>query len=278
MNGRVYDPLAGRFLSRDPIIDGFDNSQGSNGYGYVWNNPLNRTDPSGFEGVETVPKKCKVDKCGESRYEFRGAGAYTSCFGNCGGGYWNSPRIYTTSAPERSETGGETYHSVQGTDFFLGKPSPETHIGTFKPGQGFESSENPNLDYGAPRFTALNMRALHESLGNRIGSTSGRQFSGGESGAAAPTSNQSQRSSMADYVYQGAKVGGGAGLAVAEYVGLRYMATQAALHLARHGGMYAVISMVEALGSAGFVFGPVGLVVGATIGVVAGVAIYYVLE
>jgi len=56
MNGRVYDPLAGRFLSRDPIIDGLFSSQGPNGYAYVWNNPLNRTDPSGFDGDVTTPK------------------------------------------------------------------------------------------------------------------------------------------------------------------------------------------------------------------------------
>jgi RHS repeat-associated protein len=50
MGGRVYDPLIGRFLSRDPYIDGVASSQGANGYAYVWNNPLSRWDPSGFGG------------------------------------------------------------------------------------------------------------------------------------------------------------------------------------------------------------------------------------
>ena len=47
MNGRVYDPLIGRFLSRDPIVDGRV-SQGANGYAYVWNNPLTLNDPTGL--------------------------------------------------------------------------------------------------------------------------------------------------------------------------------------------------------------------------------------
>jgi RHS repeat-associated protein len=49
MNGRVYDPAAGRFLSVDPIVDGVFTSQGINSYTYVYNNPLANVDPSGFD-------------------------------------------------------------------------------------------------------------------------------------------------------------------------------------------------------------------------------------
>jgi RHS repeat-associated protein len=48
MNGRVYEPVAGRFLSRDPLIDEFGSSQGPNGYAYVHNNPLSLMDATGF--------------------------------------------------------------------------------------------------------------------------------------------------------------------------------------------------------------------------------------
>lgn len=48
MNGRVYDPYLGRFLSADPFIDGADTTQGYNRFSYVANNPLSFTDPSGF--------------------------------------------------------------------------------------------------------------------------------------------------------------------------------------------------------------------------------------
>ncbi|HKO53106.1 MAG TPA: RHS repeat-associated core domain-containing protein [Polyangiaceae bacterium] len=48
MKGRVYDPLAGRFLTADPVMQAPYWSQGLNRYSYVFNNPINNTDPSGF--------------------------------------------------------------------------------------------------------------------------------------------------------------------------------------------------------------------------------------
>lgn len=48
MNGRVYDPVIGRFLSADPFIQDPTNTQSLNRYSYVQNNPLSFTDPSGF--------------------------------------------------------------------------------------------------------------------------------------------------------------------------------------------------------------------------------------
>ena len=48
MNGRVYDPNLGRFLSADPHIQAPLNMQNHNRYSYVLNNPLSYTDPSGF--------------------------------------------------------------------------------------------------------------------------------------------------------------------------------------------------------------------------------------
>ncbi|UGQ46084.1 FG-GAP-like repeat-containing protein [Massilia endophytica] len=50
MNGRVYDPLVARFMSADPIIQDPLHSQSYNRYSYVWNNPTNLTDPTGFVG------------------------------------------------------------------------------------------------------------------------------------------------------------------------------------------------------------------------------------
>ncbi|HTD06251.1 RHS repeat-associated core domain-containing protein [Undibacterium sp.] len=52
MNGRVYDPLVARFMSADPLIQDPTHSQSYNRYTYVWNNPTNLTDPTGF-GCET---------------------------------------------------------------------------------------------------------------------------------------------------------------------------------------------------------------------------------
>jgi RHS repeat-associated protein len=48
MNGRLHDPVLGRFISADPMVaDGYD-SQSLNRYSYVYNNPLAYSDPSGY--------------------------------------------------------------------------------------------------------------------------------------------------------------------------------------------------------------------------------------
>jgi RHS repeat-associated protein len=48
MNGRVYDPLVGLFISPDPLIQEPFNPLSYNRYSYVQNNPLQYTDPSGY--------------------------------------------------------------------------------------------------------------------------------------------------------------------------------------------------------------------------------------
>lgn len=48
MNGRVYDPNIGRFISADPFVQAPLMSQSLNRYSYVMNNPLSMTDPSGY--------------------------------------------------------------------------------------------------------------------------------------------------------------------------------------------------------------------------------------
>ena len=48
MNGRLYDPRVGRFLSPDPIVSEPWSGQGWNPYSYVGNSPLSRTDPTGY--------------------------------------------------------------------------------------------------------------------------------------------------------------------------------------------------------------------------------------
>ena len=48
MNGRIYDPVLGRFLSADPFIQDMTDLQSFNRYSYVLNNPLALTDPTGY--------------------------------------------------------------------------------------------------------------------------------------------------------------------------------------------------------------------------------------
>ncbi|HVX91249.1 MAG TPA: RHS repeat-associated core domain-containing protein, partial [Candidatus Paceibacterota bacterium] len=57
MNGRIQDAVTGRFLSPDPFIPDFGSSQSFNRYSYVQNNPLTRTDPSGYADVVIDSKR-----------------------------------------------------------------------------------------------------------------------------------------------------------------------------------------------------------------------------
>jgi RHS repeat-associated protein len=54
MNGRLYDPKLHRFHSPDNFIQDPSNTQNFNRYGYVLNNPLKYTDPSGELFLEAV--------------------------------------------------------------------------------------------------------------------------------------------------------------------------------------------------------------------------------
>ncbi|MES2432181.1 MAG: FG-GAP-like repeat-containing protein [Bacteroidota bacterium] len=48
MNGRIYDPVIGRFLSADPFLPDLTDLQSLNRYSYVTNNPLSIVDPNGY--------------------------------------------------------------------------------------------------------------------------------------------------------------------------------------------------------------------------------------
>lgn len=55
MQGRVYDPILGRFLSADPYIQAPHNTQSYNRYSYVFNNPLSFIDPTGYRSTPNTP-------------------------------------------------------------------------------------------------------------------------------------------------------------------------------------------------------------------------------
>ena len=60
MNGRLYDPLLGRFLSPDNYIQAPDNTQNFNRYSYCLNNPMKYTDPSGEFFLAALPLVAKI--------------------------------------------------------------------------------------------------------------------------------------------------------------------------------------------------------------------------
>ena len=97
MNGRLYDPLLGRFLSPDPIIANPADGQQWNLYSYAGNSPLSYVDPSGLSF-------CDATVCG-------GVGLPSPPGAGGGGGY--STR--TVSGWSVYVTFG-TYYDVPATD------------------------------------------------------------------------------------------------------------------------------------------------------------------
>ena len=79
MNGRVQDPVLGRFASADPFITAPMNTQNYNRYAYVGNNPLTFVDPSGFSEKRVKPPNC-IDGC-----RARGGTSVASGAGSAGG-------------------------------------------------------------------------------------------------------------------------------------------------------------------------------------------------
>ena len=96
MNGRVYDPVVGRFMSVDPLIGNPADSQALNPYAYVGNRPLTFTDPSGHQAVPAPCVTCVF------AYNFLYLTVLNEIFGGSSG---NAPPPATTlpgqSAQER---------------------------------------------------------------------------------------------------------------------------------------------------------------------------------
>ena len=59
MNGRLYDPDLGRFISADPFVKFVTSTQGFNRYSYTDNNPLSRMDLNGYGWFKKLKKKIK---------------------------------------------------------------------------------------------------------------------------------------------------------------------------------------------------------------------------
>lgn len=54
MNGRVYDPTLGRFLSADSLVSNLVATQSVNPYSYAWNDPLRYIDASGHGFLDVL--------------------------------------------------------------------------------------------------------------------------------------------------------------------------------------------------------------------------------
>lgn len=128
MNGRMYDPTLGRFLSPDIIVQNPKNSQSFNRYSYCLNNPLKYTDPSGYicDQINEEPE-IHVDLAEvECRAKGHGPGSMSLAFGysmyslSFGRGYINTSGSYGYGEERRYgskygyKRGGASYRRSSG--------------------------------------------------------------------------------------------------------------------------------------------------------------------
>jgi RHS repeat-associated protein len=71
MNGRIFDPLLGRFMQADPFIQAPDTLQNYDRYAYCYNNPTTCTDPSGYLSFRLPHQNKNLREFGRAIDDFR---------------------------------------------------------------------------------------------------------------------------------------------------------------------------------------------------------------
>lgn len=171
MNGRLYDPVLGRFLSPDNYVQLPDFSQSFNRYSYCLNNPLKYTDPSG--------EWLGWDDLIVSAFSF--VVGYVSNSISTGNWGWSSVQAGFSSALGSwigfNTMGGASMWS------YVAQSSINTTINTFIPsvnipiGNNFALSVSPALGMGTGGLSAgINIGGVYQngdfSIGTNIGFSS----------------------------------------------------------------------------------------------------------
>jgi RHS repeat-associated protein len=151
MNGRLYDPVTGRFLNADPVIDNTGGAQGLNSYTYCLNNPLKFTDPTGY--IFRRPPEFEWVDLSEVYYNALRISGYSSPWfeyqmnsGHGGGGANKEPEGITYDEESK------TYRKLDGT-VLEGDELLEYLISLFDAPQGQGGEQNSildNLKYSIP--------------------------------------------------------------------------------------------------------------------------------
>ena len=197
MNGRAYDYNLGRFLSVDPFIQAPGNSQSFNPYSYAMNNPLARTDPSGYASeteieevdseVEEVDSKV-VSAFVTGRRTAQAVGKYSAgsdgsiglkLFAGAGVSTGGNGAEKTSGSTEAAgAVGGGTVGDSDGSADLLGSPGEIAGVNTDTPivGGVGDRSVNSVFDFLLGRANAdeerdiARERAVANARGRVIGS------------------------------------------------------------------------------------------------------------
>ena len=142
MNGRVYDPSLGLFLSPDNQVQDAENSQNYNRYAYCLNNPLMYTDPSGYSWLSQF------------------TGWVGQCFDNLGAWLTKNNISFQVGYSTNSGclSGGTPFvsGSCNGYSVSAGYNISSNNFGIGANSGGFTDLWYPNNNYGAPEQNALN--------------------------------------------------------------------------------------------------------------------------
>jgi RHS repeat-associated protein len=165
MNGRLYDPTIGRFLSCDPYVQAPDFSQNLNRYSYCLNNPLKFTDPEGeFFWVSIIIGAAmggilngiQAEKNGENFWTGAWKGAFVGAIGgalsNFGGGtflqnvLWGTRQGAITGGLGAALNGedlkkGMLYGAAIGAGFAALQSGIEAY-GNYHEGYGFRTNDD----------------------------------------------------------------------------------------------------------------------------------------
>lgn len=124
MNGRIYDPQLGRFLSPDPMVSDPGFTQGFNRYAYVYNNPMRLVDPSGFNPIEifSLSNHEVSERLGIGGYNYYNAWQSSPSMGGSGYGQWtvSNNGLASDSGVTRAQSGFDFGFSSGNANFIGG--------------------------------------------------------------------------------------------------------------------------------------------------------------
>lgn len=182
MNGRVYDPVLGRFIQPDNIVQNPDNISTFNRYSYVMNNPLKYIDPTGWGG------------------QGPGSGGTGGVYGplpDYGPSGTPPPYPYGTTLTEINN--GYTFHgyffteglmSNGGWTAFVSSNSPGYYMGGNNANPNNSANANsPNAFYSLPTSGSYGVESGVTNTGRGIVSRNGGN-GGNSSNSSGPTSDQ----------------------------------------------------------------------------------------
>jgi RHS repeat-associated protein len=117
--GRYYDPQLGRFIQPDPTVPNAEDSQSLNRYSYCSNNPLNNTDPSGFDDANSDEGYTVWDSVGNFGYP-----PFFEPGSNGGVQIYTTPQYYVTLFAPTSSDNSIPGYVPPSTSFSFGNPDP----------------------------------------------------------------------------------------------------------------------------------------------------------